>query len=146
MSWAKPNQEVLMRQVMSVMSALLFAVAAAGCSDSIGPTSIAGTWSHVTVPGSSLQMTLSLDGSTVSGPGIWCGEALGCGTTSVTGTAAGNKVHLVTTFDTGRIETFDGTFKSSNSLEGSALDSTPGGLPQLPFAQTYQRIFDPPIA
>jgi hypothetical protein len=49
-----------MRHVMSVMSALLFAVAASGCSDSIGPTAIAGTWRHFTVAGSSLQMTLSL--------------------------------------------------------------------------------------
>jgi hypothetical protein len=137
-----------MRQVMSVMSALLFAAAASGCSDSIGPTAIAGTWRHFAVAGSSLQMTLSLNGSTVSGPGTWCGEALGCGTTSVTGTATGNQVHLVTTFDNGEIETFDGSFKSSNSLEGSAIDISPGGQTQLPFAQTYQRItvLDPPIA
>lgn len=32
------------------------------------------------------------------------------------GMAAVNKIHLVTTFDSGRIETFDGTLVSSSSL------------------------------
>jgi hypothetical protein len=88
-------------------------------------------------------MVLTRSGSTVSGTGSWCVEALGCGTTTVTGTVSGNKVHLVTTFDTGMIETFDGAFTSVNSLEGSAIDHTPGGPPQLPFALSYHRISDP---
>lgn len=124
-------------------SVLFLALAAVGCSDSLGPVSIDGMWSHVAVPGSSLNMVLSRSGSTVSGPGNWCGEALGCGTTTVTGTVTGNKVHLVTTFDTGRIETFDGAFTSVDSLDGSAIDQTPGEPPQLPFALSYHRISDP---
>jgi hypothetical protein len=100
-------------------------------------------WSHVTVPGSSLNMILTANGSSVSGTGTWFGEALGAGTTSVTGTVAGNKVHLVTTFDTGMIETFDGAFTSAASLEGSAIDRTPGASPQLPFVMSYHRISDP---
>ena len=125
------------------MSVLFVALAAAACSDSFGPGTIDGSWSHVTVPGSSLNMFLTRSGSTVTGPGSWCGEALGCGTTTVTGTVSGNKVHLVTTFDTGRVETFDGAFTSVNSLDGSAIDHMPGGPPQLPFALSYHRISDP---
>jgi hypothetical protein len=127
------------------MSVFFFGLAVVGCSDSFGPGTIDGMWLHVTVPGSSLSMVLARSGSTVSGTGNWCGEALGCGTTTVTGTVSGNKVHLVTTFDTGQIETFDGAFKSANSLEGSAIDHAPGGPPQLPFALSYQRTFDPPL-
>jgi hypothetical protein len=88
-------------------------------------------------------MVLTRSGSTVSGPGNWCGEALGCGTTTVTGTVFENRVHLVTTFDTGQIETFDGAFRTINSLEGSAIDHTPGGPPQLPHAMSYHRIGNP---
>ena len=125
------------------MSVLFLGLATVGCSDAFGPDTIDGNWSHVTVPGSSVNMFLTRSGSTVSGPGTWCGEALGCGTTTVTGTVSGNKVHLITTFDTGQIETFDGAFKSVNSLEGSAIDHSPGGPPQLPFPQSYHRISDP---
>ncbi len=125
------------------MSVLFLGLATAGCSDAFGPGTIDGMWSHVSVPGSSLNMILTGTGSSVSGTGTWFGEALGSGTTSVTGTVTGNKVHLVTTFDTGMIETFDGAFKSVDSLEGSAIDHTPGGPPQLPFAQSYHRISDP---
>jgi hypothetical protein len=124
-------------------SVLFLALAAVGCSDSLGPGTIDGMWSHVSVPGSSLNMIVTVTGSSVSGTGTWFGEALGSGTTSVTGTVTGNKVHLVTTFDTGMIETFDGAFTSVNSLEGSAIDHTPGGPPQLPFAQSYHRTSDP---
>jgi hypothetical protein len=127
------------------MSVLFLGFVTVGCSDAFGPDTIDGNWSHVTVPGSSLSMVLTRSGSTVSGPGNWCGEALGCGTTTVTGTVSGNKVHLVTTFDTGQVETFDGAFTSVNSLKGSAIDHTPGGPPQLPFAVSYQRIVDPPF-
>lgn len=125
------------------MSVLFLGLAVTGCSDSFGPGTIDGMWSHVTLPGSSLNMVLTRSGSTVSGPGSWCGEALGCGTTTVTGTVSGKKVHLVTTFDTGRVETFDGAFTSVDSLAGSAIDQTPGGPPQLPFALSYHRIGDP---
>jgi len=125
------------------MSVLLLGLVTVGCSDAFGPDTIDGNWSHVSVPGSSLNMLLTGSGSSVSGTGTWFGEALGSGTTSVTGTVTGNKVHLVTTFDTGKIETFDGAFKSVDSLEGSAVDRTPGASPQLPFAMSYHRISDP---
>lgn len=127
------------------MSVLFIGLAAVGCSDSFGPGTIDGQWLHTTVPGSSLSMILTRSGSSVSGTGNWFGEALGSGTTTVTGTVAGNKVHLVTTFNTGMVETFDGRFTTINSLDGSAIDHTPGGPPQLPFALSYHRVSDPPF-
>lgn len=132
-----------MRLAMSAMSVLLLGTAV-GCSDSLGPVSIDGLWVHTTVPGTSVNMILTRSGSSVSGTGTWFGEALGSGTTSVTGMVIGNRVQLVTTFDTGQVETFDGGFTSVNSLDGSAVDSIPGQPPQLPFALTYHRISDPP--
>jgi hypothetical protein len=89
-------------------------------------------------------MSLVLHGATVTGPGNWC-ENLVCGTTSVTGTVTGNTVHIVTTFDTGRIETFDGALESANAIVGSETEISPGGQTQLPVAQTFQRIMVDPI-
>lgn len=141
-----------MRLLMSVTSVVLFAVAVNGCSDSIGPESIVGVWEeNSSIPGNSLVMSLALSTSiisgqrTISGPGSWCGEALACGVTSTTGTASADRIHLVTTFDNGRIETFDGTLNSRNSLSGSTRDTSPGGPIQLPHAQSFHRLVgDPP--
>jgi len=127
-----------MRLLMSATSVLFFATAVNGCSDSSGPQStetqwVVGVWSAFTsAPSKSLGMSLVLHGATVTGPGNWC-ENLVCGTTSVTGTVTGNTVHIVTTFDTGRIETFDGTLEISKHHCGirdrdlaRRADSTPG--------------------
>jgi hypothetical protein len=139
-----------MRLLMSVTSTLFFATAVNGCSDSSGPQStetqwVVGAWSAFTAaPSKSLGMSLVLHRATVTGPGNWC-ENLVCGTTSVTGTVTGNTVHIVTTFDTGRIETFDGTLESANAIVGSETEISPGGQTQLPAAQTFQRIMVDPI-
>jgi hypothetical protein len=135
-----------MRLVMSVTSVFMLAVGAIGCSDSIGPKSIVGLWVEDSSPaGNSLDMSLALNGSNISGQGSWCGEALGCGLTTVTGTASGDKIHLVTTFDSGSRQTFDGTLTSSNSLAGSVVGGSPGGQIQLPHAQSFHRMTgDPP--
>jgi hypothetical protein len=135
-----------MRLLMSVTSALVLAVVANGCSDSISPQSIVGLWEMDSSPaGNSLDMSLALNGSTVSGQGSWCGEALGCGSTSVTGTAMGNSFHLVTTEDNGVVQTFDGSLTSTNSLAGSVRESSGDGQIQLPHAQSFHRLAgDPP--
>lgn len=134
-----------MRLLMSVTSALVLAVVANGCSDSISPQSIVGMWEMDKSPaGNSLQISLTLNGSAVSGQGSWCGEALGCGSTTTTGTATGDKIHLVTTFDNGRIESFDGTLTSTNSLSGSVRDISDPQI-ELPHAQSFHRLAgDPP--
>ena len=134
-----------MRLAMSMLSAFLVAVVANGCSDSIGPGSIVGLWVEDSSPeGNSLDMSLALNGSAISGQGSWCGEALGCGLTTAAGTATGNRIHLVTTFDSGEIQTFDGTLTSQNSLAGSVVGGSPGGQIQLPHAQSFHRGGDPP--
>jgi hypothetical protein len=132
-----------MRKTMSVLSALVVIAAVSGCSNSTAPIGISGTWLNVRAPGNSLQMTLTLNGSALSGPGTWCGEALGCGKTTVAGTMTGGQVHLVTTFDTGRIQTFDGTLTSSSSLDGQASDAFPDGQTLGPFDQSFHRFSDP---
>jgi hypothetical protein len=135
-----------MRLLMSVTSVFMLAVAANGCSDSIGPESIDGLWEVDNSPaGNSLQISLVLNGSAVSGQGSWCGEALGCGSTSTTGTAMGNRFHLVTTEDNGVTQTFDGSLTSTNSLSGSVRESSTGGQIQLPHPQSFHRVAnDPP--
>jgi|SRR5712675_3357960 len=135
-----------MRLAMSVMSVFLVAVVANGCSDSISPQSVVGLWvEDNSPPGNSLDISLALNGSAISGQGSWCGEALGCGLTTVTGTATGNRIHLVTTFDSGEVQTFDGTLTSQNSLAGSVVGRSPGGQIQLPHAQSFHRMMgDPP--
>ena len=141
-----------MRLVKLVTSVLLLAVAVNGCSNSIGPESIVGVWQeNSSIPGNSLVISLALSTSiisgqrTISGPGTWCGEALACGATSTTGTASKNRIHLVTTFDNGRIETFDGTLTSANSLVGSGRDTSPGGLIAFPQAQSFHRLVGEPL-
>jgi hypothetical protein len=131
---------------MSVTSVFLLAVAANGCSDSVGPESIVGLWAedNTSIPGNSQQMLLALNGSAVLGDGSWCGEALRCGLTTVTGTATSAGIHLVTTFDNGNIQVFDGTLKSSNSLAGFETETPRGGTP-FSGAQSFHRVSgDPP--
>jgi hypothetical protein len=133
-----------MRPLMSIASMLLVGVVANGCSDSVGPESIMGLWDMTgNLPGNSRDMVLALNGSTVSGQGSWCGEALGCGTTTVTGTATGDKIHLVTTFDDGRVEKFDGRLTSTNSLVGRALSTAPPEVLSSP--QSFRRLTEDPI-
>jgi hypothetical protein len=130
--------------LMSIASMLLVGVVANGCSDSVGPESIVGLWDMTgNLPGNSRDMVLALNGSTVSGQGSWCGEALGCGTTTVTGTATGDKIHLVTTFDDGRVDKFDGRLTSTNSLVGRALSTAPPEVLSSP--QSFRRLTQDPI-
>ena len=133
-----------MRILMSVTLVLL-AVAASGCSDPVSPQLIVGLWEQDGSPaGNSLQIQLALNGSAISGQGSWCGEALACGSTSTTGVVTGNKIHLITTFDDGRVEVFDGTLTSSNSLVGS-MRTTSSIQIELPHAQSFHRLIgDPP--
>jgi hypothetical protein len=80
-----------MRSVLLV----LLLVVAAGCSNSVAPSSIDGRWvAPFTVPGNGFEMDLVGNGSTVSGTGTWSGEACCAGTVSVAGTINGSSVHL----------------------------------------------------
>ena len=120
-----------------VKSVLLLAVAVCACSDGVAPGTIAGKWVRdFTVAGSSLEMDLTNDGSTISGTGDWCAEAGPCGTLAVTGTINGGLVHLdltlTPTFPPGvepGVEHFDGRFTSLRSLRGTLSAEIPGQPP-----------------
>jgi hypothetical protein len=132
----------------SVLSGLLLCAAVSGCSDSLMPGTIDGTWvSPFTVPGNSWTMDLTASGSTVTGTGRACGEAAACGTITVQGTVDGAKVHLdfvASDFHPapppGEPATttshFDGVLVGSGSLVGTLV----GDSPSFPAAAVhYQR-------
>jgi hypothetical protein len=118
----------------SVKSVLLLALVLGGCSDSFAPAFVAGKWDEdFTVPGSSLEMDLTLSGSNVSGSGNWCAEAGPCGILIITGTVTGDSVQLDLIY-IAQLPTplppsaryFTGRLTSLNSLQGSVSLGTPG--------------------
>ncbi len=125
----------------SVLSVLLLVVVGSGCSDSMSGGNVAGNWQQAeTVPGNSLSVNLIQRGAEVSGDGTWCGEALRCGTLTVSGTASATIVHLDITLDSGLIEHFEGRLRTFQSLEGSIRLESPGQPPTLPFAAKFQLV------
>lgn len=122
------------------MSALLFGTAVSACSSTVDPATLAGKWSEVEqLPGNSLDMTLATSGSNVSGSGNWCGEALRCGTVTVSGTLNGDAIHLDIVFDSGVIDHFDGRISLLRALDGSVREEVPGQQPQPPHAVSFRR-------
>jgi hypothetical protein len=111
----------------------------AGCSSSTSPSGpLAGTWAGVyTLPGLSSTMTLESTGSVVLGSGQFCGEALRCGTLTVSGTADGNKIHLDIRYDNGGRLFFNGQVVSYTSIVGSGKWEM--GIPES-FAVSFKRI------
>jgi len=84
-------------------------------------------------------MNLIQQGADVSGDGTWCGEALRCGTVTVSGTASATIVHLDIRLDSGSIEHFEGRLRTFQTLEGSIRLESPGQPPTLPFAVKFAR-------
>src|SRR3954464_1166699 len=129
----------------SVLWGMLLAIALSGCSNSLEPGNIDGTWvSPFTVPGNSWSMDLSASGSMVTGVGTACGEAAACATITVQGTVDGAKVHLdfvEADFRPPRTPPtqtahFDGTLVGPASLVGTFV----GDNPAFPAASVrYQR-------
>jgi hypothetical protein len=123
-----------------VMSVLLVSAVASACSSTLEPATLDGKWTQTsTVPGNSFDMTLATSGLNVSGSGEWCGEALGCGTLTVTGAVNGDAIHLDIVLNTGVVDHFDGRINLFGTLEGSLLEVVPGGLPQLPHGASYRK-------
>jgi hypothetical protein len=120
-----------MRSVKLVWLLALFAI---GCSDPVGPRNIVGKWDQdFSIPGSFLEMDLTLNGSMISGSGNWCGEAGPCGILTVAGTVDGDAVQLDLTYTLqlpipGPMSTqhFSGRLTSRNSLKGLLGFGTPG--------------------
>jgi hypothetical protein len=125
---------------MRILMSVLLLGAAVACSSTLGPATLAGTWSKLEmIPENSVTMTLSTSGSTISGSGNWCGEALGCGTLAVSGTIMSGAIHLDIVYSSGLVDHFDGHLNAFNTLDGSERSSVPGQPPQLPHAATYHR-------
>ena len=125
-----------MRSAMLVAG---LALALGGCSSSTSPSlgPVDGRWSEVfALPGFSTTMDLRTNGNAVSGTGEWCGEALRCGSLTVTGTVQDNTLHLALSFDNGNTLTFDGKMADMISLVGSARWAM--GIPES-FEVTFQR-------
>ncbi len=78
---------------------VLVGLAVAGCSSPLDPKMIEGTWHEDFggFPGSYFQMTLSSNGSDISGTGLGCGEAGPCGTSTIVGTSDSQGIHLTIT-------------------------------------------------
>jgi hypothetical protein len=122
------------------MSVLLLGAALAACSSTLDPAMLAGSWSKLEpIPENSVNMTLATSGSTISGTGNWCGEALGCGTLAVSGTIIAGAIHLDIVYSNGLIQHFDGHLNAFSTLDGSERSEVPGQPPQLPHAATFHR-------
>jgi hypothetical protein len=79
-----------MRPALSVLCLVVL-----GCSSSLGPGSIDGRWTQDgEPPGSSFEMDLVANGSSISGTGTWSSEACCSGTLAVSGTFDNGSVHL----------------------------------------------------
>jgi hypothetical protein len=123
----------------SAMLVAVLAFALGGCSSNTAPSlsQLDGRWSEVyTIAGFSTTMDLRTIGTTVSGVGEWCGEALRCGTLTVTGALKDNTLHLALSFDNGNVLTFDGRMSGIDSLVGSAKWAV--GVPES-FEVTFNR-------
>jgi hypothetical protein len=80
-----------MRFALSV----LCMVVVSACSSTLAPRSIDGRWvQDGEPPGSSFQMDLIANGSSISGTGTWSGEACCSGTVAVSGTFDKGAIHL----------------------------------------------------
>lgn len=78
---------------------VLVSLAVSSCSSSLDPTLIDGTWHQDQggIPGNFFQMTLSSNGSNISGTGSGCGEAGPCGTSTIVGNSDSKGIHLTIT-------------------------------------------------
>ena len=106
---------------------VLVGLAVSSCSSPLDPTLIEGTWHQDLrgIPGSYFQMTLSSNGSNISGTGVGCGEAGPCRTSTIVGNTDSRGIHLtitsVTTLPTAgavSVSRFDGHVYPGNFMIG----------------------------
>ena len=87
--------ETRMRSVLLVLAGL----AVSGCSSPLDPTLIQGIWHQDQggIPGGFFEMTLSSNGSSISGTGHGCGEAGPCANSTIVGNTDSKGIHLTIT-------------------------------------------------
>ena len=78
---------------------VLVGLAVGGCSSPLAPTLVNGTWyqDERGIPGNVFQMTLSSNGSDISGTGGGCGEAGPCASSTIVGNLDSKGIHLTIT-------------------------------------------------
>jgi hypothetical protein len=103
--------------------------------DRFGATIVTGTWVHAAIgPVYRESMTLTQDGTRVSGTGTYAIEAGRSGPTTIDGTVTGKALTLTIRRDYGLIETFAGTLTDAKHLSGTlAIESS-----KQPFAYAKQ--------
>lgn len=84
-----------MRSALLVLAGL----AVSGCSSPLDPTLIQGNWyqDQGGIPGGFFEMTLSANGSNISGTGNGCGEAGPCANSTIVGNTDSKGIHLTIT-------------------------------------------------
>jgi hypothetical protein len=114
------------------VASLLGVVLTLGCTNTTAPAAkVNGTWIHeYQIPGMGFRMTLSTQGSVVSGSGTWMGEACCSGSVAVSGTVQDAAVTLDMTFTTEQgaprppyTEHFVGRVVASDTLSGTLTQS-----------------------
>jgi hypothetical protein len=124
-----------MRSVLLVLAGLV------GCSNTFAPQALSGDWAKAAqVPGSFWDMTLAVNGSSITGGGETCGEALACSTFAVNGTVDDNgDVRMDFTYPNSRVEHFAGKVWF-DGLRGTVTDNMPS-LPPGPvgYAVVFHR-------
>ena len=114
---------------------VLVGLVAAGCSSPVDPKLVEGTWHQdfSAIPGNSFQMTLSSNGSEISGTGFGCAEAGPCANSTIVGNVDSRGIHLTITSATigqtpGQLSEsrFDGHLFLSDLLIGKLRAVGPG--------------------
>jgi hypothetical protein len=112
-------------------------MALTACGGATEPASaVAGDWAREqSVLGSRLEMTLVIDGQTVSGTGTYAIEAGRSGSLTIGGTYVGGKITLDLAYDyDDLVYHFEGHFTSSNRLMGTIRLTTAPENQALPVA------------
>jgi hypothetical protein len=123
------------RRLMPAKALLLLNLLALGCTDTLGPVDLGGTWAaDFIVPGASLVLNLSQTDGLVEGGGTYAIEAGHGGKLQVSGTYTRPRIVLDITYDDGRAETFSGTAPGSRHMSGTVTDNA-GNM----FARSFTR-------
>lgn len=118
----------MQRSLLSLCLATLLCACGGGGSDTL-TSPLEAKWSEAqTVVGSSLIMSLHVEGEQVSGTGTYAIEAGQSGTLSVSGTASGTSLIVTLSFDNGHKAIFNGVLSDSGHLDGRiSYDLSPSG-------------------
>jgi hypothetical protein len=110
--------------------ALVLALVLPACGTSDPTPLLTGNWSaDLKVVGSSLSMSLTETGTSITGTGHYSIEAGRSGTLAVSGTANGTSIAVTLTYDYGPVATYQGTLTDSAHLVGTIQYQNPSEPP-----------------